>query len=1014
MLLHHAHGTLTDFRGKFIVLAHDCILSRNTASSKPGAIHFEFLLSSDVPSGVHVVPITGASGVGKSHMVRILNARLKSLNEDGRYVVIRIPKSASLRTVVKFILEKLPEDEYAQVRSEFDKALASDLNIEDTVIRFQRELDIALSQLAKELEIRVRANPRDSALKEQWGHANSLAKFMGDPELVDHFREKVFPRFVQRAMVGQQQIEDEALIKDFVPDDFLLPDSIDLSKSALQTNAYYTKILRAREGQGMRVATRLLNENMVVDKAIRQLFSLHQSLGGMTLQDVITEIRRRLLNQKRELVVFVEDFKALTGIQDILLKVLIQEGVRDGEQELATMRSVIALTDGYLSTQDTIATRAKREWKVESELSTPEEVLNRTKALVAAYLNAARWGYKELVRHFEKRRDVGTDQGRWIDPYIDPEGSIDSETLAAFGYQDDIPLFPYTKPAIEQLAKAALTRNDVLVFTPRFVIDNVLRTLLLQGRAAFERGEFPPPSLKAPLLNAEVTQWLGSLPVSDDIRERCRRFISIWGDAPRTVAEIGYIPKEVFDAFNLVRPNIEFQPAPTVSVQTVSPHTPPQPITTPKPEDDSTTEALEKWARGERMPQTIANSIRNSIASALNDRIDWVAERCMKFDIPRNAISIPNAGGEGNIVTNPIKVADDHSDPTGQIRSELAAVTRLYQLSSAKTSYSDADDDQVWVGNLVDRLMSQALMFVRSNTQRKVDAALRLLLKNSHILGLYARGMTPTSLVPVLFGDVPPPPAVPSEANPAFVEWRNLQDQARQLRPTLIQTVESLCGCFQGETGKTPYAIDMVRVTNSLKADDVAYSVEDLEFGSDVRALLKEMADTRVRVRVRKVLKEANALRTRLITELGENFKKQQVVDELKMLADELSKNGVWPTGEIGMGAIAFKNRCDEFRAMAIGEALTTLSNAGEGELEAITEQQTAWVGRLDVLPLIVADGFTDLAVKVLRAAKTQAATLEAQFQGVDPEAQASKVQELFQSLIGELESFSHEGGEGQ
>jgi len=40
MLLHQSNGTLTDFRGKLVGLAHDCILSRNAASSKPGVIHY--------------------------------------------------------------------------------------------------------------------------------------------------------------------------------------------------------------------------------------------------------------------------------------------------------------------------------------------------------------------------------------------------------------------------------------------------------------------------------------------------------------------------------------------------------------------------------------------------------------------------------------------------------------------------------------------------------------------------------------------------------------------------------------------------------------------------------------------------------------------------------------------------------------------------------------------------------------------------------------------------------------
>src|SRR5690606_30918726 len=41
MLLHQSNSTLTDFRGKLVVLAHDCILSRNAASSKPGVIQYD-------------------------------------------------------------------------------------------------------------------------------------------------------------------------------------------------------------------------------------------------------------------------------------------------------------------------------------------------------------------------------------------------------------------------------------------------------------------------------------------------------------------------------------------------------------------------------------------------------------------------------------------------------------------------------------------------------------------------------------------------------------------------------------------------------------------------------------------------------------------------------------------------------------------------------------------------------------------------------------------------------------
>lgn len=972
---------------------------------------FEYFVTSDVPSGTHVVPITGGSGVGKSHMVRILNARLQSLNQEGKYVVIRIPKSASLRRVVELILDKLPGDEYARVRAEFAKALTEDLDIETAVIRFQREMDIALGQLAKELETKVRANPRDSVLKERWGHAAALSKFMGDPVLVDHFRKNVFPRFVKRAIAGQHQVENDESVKDFVPDDLLIPDSIDISKSAFQTNAYYTRNLLCRDGEGLRVASRLLNENMIVDQAIRQLFSLHQSLGGMTLQEVILEIRRQLFVQRRELVVFVEDFKALTGIQDTLLKVLIQEGVRDGVQELATMRSVIAVTDGYLDTEDTIATRAKREWKVESELSSPEEVLNRTQALVAAYLNAARWGFKKLVRHFETSgRSSG--QGGWIGVYADADNSENSEVLSAFGYVQGIPLFPYTASAIEQLARAALTRNNSLVFTPRFIIDNVLRSLLLQGRLAFENRQFPPAGINAPLPTAEVAQWLASLPVSTELRERYRRVVSIWGNAPSTAVEIGYIPKEVFDAFNLERPAIEFQKAPREEekVDLIRTQTQPQQFVQPGPEDDSLKETLENWVKGERMPQTVANQIRKSVADALNNRIDWTVERCTKILIKRNQISIPNALGEGNLAANPIKVTEDHVDPTGQVRSELAAVTRLYDLNSGKRSYVGADDDMVWVGNLVDRLMPQAISLIRAEIQQKLSVLAPCLYTNSQILGLSTRGKTPASLAPFLFGEASIPPAVPAGSHTAFVDWHGMQEQALRVRPELIQLVALYCGSFQG-TGKTPYAIDMVRVVNALEIEgDTQRAISVLDLPDELKSAIVTMGEKRVTPLARKAWQEAISIKEKLFADFGEDFDKNKIVEELKGLADQFGGMGTWPTQEIGMGTAAFKNRCDDFRATAVGQSLATLANAGEEDTEQGNTQLIGRIGRLEVNPLIIASGFADLARKVVRSAEKHASALESQYEGIDPQAQAEEIEMLFRKLLNQLDSFAAEG----
>lgn len=977
---------------------------------------FNYLVSDDVPSGVHLVPITGASGVGKSHMVRVLAARMQSMNSDGRFVIIRIPKSASLRTVVGSILNELPGSDYADVRAGFSKAV-EEVNLETAVISFQSQLNIALIDLAKDLRTRVKSDPTNAVLKEQCGHALELPNFMADPVLVDHFRGHVYPRIVNRAISGQHQFEQDELVQNFSVDDFELPESIDIARAAEPTRRYYQRNLKIREGKAR--AVRLLNESDVVNQAIKQLFNLHQALGGMTLQEVIQQIRRLLLAQNRELVIFVEDFKALTGIQDTLLNVLIQEGVRDGVRQLATMRSVIAVTDGYLAGKDTIGTRSKREWIVESNLPTGEEVLRRTKALVASYLNAARWGYDELVRQFKKRGGTWSETGTWVEAYSSDDSEGDTLILNAFGRLNGIPLFPYTDLAIEQLARTALTRNNTMVFTPRFIIDNVLRSLLLPGRPAFEQGRFPHMGIDAPKVNAEVTQWLMDRPVSEDDRDRYRRVVGIWGNVPQTPADIGFIPAEVFDAFGLKRSGVKerIRTNPVEAVGGAPLSLPPSPLITiespPQPKDEVAI-ALENWVqKNELIKQTIANQIRVCIQSALNERIDWHAERCTKALIVAKQISIPHAGGEAGLRSNNISIATDNSDPTGQLRSELTAVVRYYKTNNGKMNYSGADDDLVWIGNLVERLMPRALELVRGEVRKKLAMSLRLLVTNSRILGLAERARTAVSLPPFLFGSVALPQRPPEGAPQEFLDWRSLQERALDVRPELTQMVLSHCGIFQG-TGKTTYAVDIARVVECMLPDGEAVDFAVLDaLTTAFKQVLTPMAEPRVKAQARKVLQIAMGIRTRLTSELGVDFDKQEVVEELRSLSDLLRDSGFWNADEIGMGHQAYRNLCEEFRKSALKESLAILSDVGhsEGQEESNDDAQLiVRIGRFDGSALIVATRFVELSRKLVKASNKRAKTLGEQFKGVDPQAEVERIQGVLAGLSLEIASMGSEG----
>jgi hypothetical protein len=976
---------------------------------------FNYLISEDVPSGSHLVPITGASGVGKSHMVRVLAARLQSINSDGRYVIIRIPKSASLRNVVESILAELPGDDYAEVRASFSKAV-EEVNLENAVINFQSQLNIALIELAKNLKTQVKSDPANAVLKEQCGHALELPNFMADPILVEHFRNKVFPRIVNRALSGQHLIENVDLVQDFKIDDFVLPESIDITHAALPTKRYYQTNLQIRNGRSS--AIRLLNESNVIDLAIKQLFNLHHALGGMTLQEVIQEIRRMLLTQNRELVILVEDFKALTGIQDTLLNVLIQEGVRDGVRGLATMRSVIAVTDGYLAGKDTIGTRSKREWIVQSTLS-DDEVLKRTKSLVAAYVNAARWGYDELVRQFNQSGGTWSGNATWIEPY----GSDDSEkellVLNAFGRIRGIPLFPYTDLAIEQLARTALTRNNKLIFTPRFIIDNVLRSILLPGRSSFVQGRFPHVGIDAPKVNAEVTQWLMTRPVSEDDRERYRRVVGIWGNEPQTSDDIGFIPGEVFDAFGLERPGVKSlvrqEPIIPLDQKQTPSSIPPSPLSPPS-QPDETVIALENWVqKNELLKQNIANQIRQGIATAINERINWNAERCLRspFLILPKDISIPHASGEGNISGNNILIALENSDLTGQLRLELIAVVRFYKTNNGKMNYIGVDDDLVWIGNLVERLLPRALELVRNNVHFKMRMSLRLLMTNSRILGMPELDSTASSLYTFLFRAVGVLPIPSEDSQQEFLDWNSLQDKARIIRPELIQMVLDCCGSFQG-LGKTSYAVDISRVNDCMPSEGEAMENTILNlFPIETKELLKSMAENRVKPLARKVLLLAKRIGSTLTTEFGPIFDKQALVTELTALADLLKDSGIWNLDDIGMDHEAYQKLCEAFAKSELHESLAFLNSEVESDRNEESNRDLnsiSFIGRLDGNPLIVAMRFVDISRKLVKVSDRRAKILEEQFKGVDPQSEIDRIQYLLKGLREEIVSLGTEG----
>jgi hypothetical protein len=169
----------------------------------------EALLTNDLPSGTLLAPILGNSGVGKSHMIRWLDAHLR-LREDGvKRHIVRIPKSANLRRVLELILEGLPDERYGELRRQLLGAQMPPDSEEATHVLRER-LVLALQQHGRQAKRRCKGQRPEDLDREREAFCSDgvLPALLEDPELKKHFMSRdpeapgVLARLTGRAMAG--------------------------------------------------------------------------------------------------------------------------------------------------------------------------------------------------------------------------------------------------------------------------------------------------------------------------------------------------------------------------------------------------------------------------------------------------------------------------------------------------------------------------------------------------------------------------------------------------------------------------------------------------------------------------------------------------------------------------------------------------------------------------------------------------------------------------------------------
>lgn len=990
---------------------HDYGVSRETVVSCDERDLLEVFVRDDPPDGRVIAPIVGSPGVGKSHVVRWLDAQLQSRPDRDRRLVIRVPKGSSLRQVLGLLLDKMEGEAYNQLRDALHSAREG-LSPELAARYLQQNLSVALREVGEAAQARLRAQEStDRRADEQrvaFCQPNMLPAFMDDAYVWEHhfYRRDDGSRGVVAQLAEQVTTEGNSDIDDrlhmFDPDHLVLDDDVLPEYLSRDAGRFYTQL---RIPAHREAASALLNE--VLDLAKQMLLNV----GDGSLTELFATARAGLLEEGRELVLLVEDFAVLSGLQGALLDAMIRDAFRDGRQVLCTMRTALAYTTGY-SIPDTVHTRAGSEWLIEDVPGeeSEHEILGRVTEMVGAYLNAARVGQEALAAAYRRASASGNPHD-WVPSYEPMEHEPDvAEALEDFGITEaGYSLFPLSGAAIRQLTREGSQGDGRVVMNPRNMIHNVLRHTLY-CRDAFLSDEFPPATFgRESLRNADVADFVDRACPRDQVG-RALRVLAYWGEQPGSLAEANQVPASVFSAFGLDTPRFGVDSGRT------QPESPPTPEPAPEAEptgrqtgedsaDDEWQGLLERWHSGEELPERHANQLRTWLYEAVAEAIpwDWYLFRGPRGVRTRPPVFVPAARGHRGVVADEACVAlcseAELRDPVESARVRQALIALIRFQRRGDWDYDRGDIDSARYAALIARLQPRAVTYLRARYfHTPVDTTLAMV----EALAIGARALAlpsatkagPDALTDALLQ------LAPEQLTTGVEKWDEARAGLSRIRTnddkqdSWVEFLLDQIGARQGGANAV-HAVDGGRIKDVLArvsrtwsfgeslppaaAADASYRLVREEYQRLKRSLPSAIQEATEIVRQR---------RRRMTTFLGEDFDKAAVVDALSDAITQVVAVGSWDVNRAALREV--------LRAFGEARVAEVFEDAGRLGEDATPGTVLSVLGRQHIPSARVVDTCIDVFDRFLT---TQSEHVRSELEAVGIDV----VEESLEALRGEI-----------
>jgi hypothetical protein len=883
------------------------------------------------------VAVLGSAGSGKSHFIHWLEVKLRVVERvrRGDLLVLSIPKtSITLRGVVERIIGALPQERQRSYREKLDQT--GNLALSRPLMR---------ERLIAEIAEAVRSDPtRDGAgEKEQW-LIDELPLVFTDPflrsklnrergiidELLDHIEK--LPEGYERREARHSFRESD------------LPLGVrDITKMAELTREFLQQLTDRDKADAVEIVNRNLNS------AIARMLNF----SGDELMELMKDLRRHLRQQGKGLVLLIEDFARLQGIDGALLQALI-EAPGSGEDALCELRWAMAVNRGYYGRlAPTVQTRMDMLVDMDRPVRGNTKVLGEDDivAFAARYLNTVRLGRGELLSWY---REAAAGGEQTPAPSACKECNSRETCHEAFGSAGEMGLYPFNKNAILNMARGVDPGMDER-FNPRALIKFVLARILDDYPDEVRQGHFPSSSLIDAVggcrIPAALEQQLASKDPSNYGRQE--RIVWMWGRRGEGLAELPKLRGELYQAFGVPVPTIKGKAKDDEEDERESEREKERNKKVITPPSDPLLNAIEAWRRGEKMPQTAVGDLRPIVFEALGSYIDWdtpgfqrtafltsTPEARWPLFLPRNIFFHEQEVGQPDSVAIPLVLPINKDNREERRLTALALIGLVQYQRNRRWDFDGGQVAAIVVGNCLSMWSQELLKSFRNlpvepKKWDPVTVSVELLLIGAAMAGRLTgnKRSNRVACVNALFEPWPQPEAIPVE-NEA---WRALYRKIADRRKDLLQVVQGRA--FGGKGGQAGTFINtrriLVPVTRTMRSWEVSSSPapEVLERNDRYRDIAQLQQETKDKLPIIAGAERHRRLKwlDEVHQEFPEDAKVAEAIDAVAAMHDAAVRTGLTCTRALR----------DEFEQVLAATRGTRVSTA-MANAEALRSEESA------------------------------------------------------------------------